>query len=177
MTNAVLEAIRTRRMVRALTDAPVPREQVEQILEAARWAPSAGNRRLHRFIAVQDFVTLRLLRMVSPGMFQRPRALITICIDGQRARSFGMSPTTKSLYIDVGTSAQTMLLAAHSIGLGAGVVTSFSRAAVGAVLNLPAGFSPEMFVCLGFPAARQLPAIRPRTPVTWQSLSHWERFP
>ena len=176
MTNAVLDAIRTRRMVRALTDAPVPREQVEQILEAARWAPNAGNRRLHRFVAVQDAVTLRLLRMVSPGMFQHPRAVITICIDGERARSFGMSPTTKSLYIDVGTSAQTMLLAAHSIGLGAGVVTSFSRAAVGAVLNLPHGYSPEMFVCLGFPAARQLPAIRARTPVTWQSLSHWERF-
>ena len=177
MTNAVLEAIRTRRMARALTDAPVPREQVELILEAARWAPSAGNRRLHRFVAVEDPVTLRLLRMVSPGMFQRPRAVITICIDGRRARSFGMSPAAKGLYIDVGTSAQTMLLAAHSIGLGAGVVTSFSRAAACAVLNLPEGYSPEMFVCLGFAAARQPPAIRPRTPVTWQSLSHWERFP
>jgi len=177
MSNAVLEAIRSRRMVRALTDAPVPREQVEQILEAARWAPSAGNRRLHHFVAIQDAVTLRLLRMVSPGMFQRPRAVIAICIDGQRARSFGMSPTARGLYVDVGTAAQTMLLAAHSIGLGAGVVTSFSRAAVSVVLNLPAGFSPEMFICLGFPAARQPPAIRPRTPVTWQSLSRWERFP
>jgi len=128
-------------------------------------------------VAIQDPVTLRLLRMVSPGMFQRPRAVIAICIDGQRARSFGMSPTARGLYVDVGTAAQTMLLAAHSIGLGAGVVTSFSRAAVSVVLNLPAGFSPEMFICLGFPAARQPPAIRPRTPVTWQSLSHWERFP
>src|SRR5262249_1912903 len=98
MSNAVLEAIRSRRMVRALTDAPVPREQVEQILEAARWAPSAGNRRLHHFVAIQDAVTLRLLRMVSPGMFQRPRAVIAICIDGQRARSFGMSPTARGLY-------------------------------------------------------------------------------
>jgi nitroreductase len=177
MTNPVLEAIRTRRMVRALTDAPIPREQVELILQAVRWAPNAGNRRLHRYVAVQDSTTLRLLRMVSPGMFQRPRAVITICIDGARARSFGMSPTTRSLYVDVGTSAQTMLLAAHSIGLGAGVVTSFSRAAVSVVLNLPAGLSPEMFICFGFPAARQPPAMRPRTPVTWQSLSHWERFP
>lgn len=179
MTNAVLEAIRTRRMARALTDAPVAREQVEQILEAARWAPSAGNRRLHRFVAVQDPVTLRLLRMVSPGMFQRPRAVVLICIDAQRARSFGMSPIARGLYIDVGTAAQTMLLAAHSLGLGAGVVTSFSRAAVSAILNLnlPGELSPEMFICLGFAAAHQPPAIRPRTPVTWQSLSHWERFP
>ena len=177
MTNAVLEAIRTRRMVRALTEAPVARELVEQILEAARWAPSAGNRRLHHFVALREPLTLRLLRMVSPGMLQRPRAAILICIDGERARSFGMSPTAKGLYVDVGTAAQTMLLAAHSLGLGAGVVTSFSRAAVGAVLNLPVGFSPEMFVCLGHSAPQQPPAIRSRNPVSWQSLKHWERFP
>lgn len=177
MTNAVLEAIRARRVARALTDAPLDRALVEEMLKAARWAPSGGNRRLHRFVAVQNPVILRLLRMASPGMFQRPQAVIVICIDGQRARSFGMLPTAKGLYVDVGTAAQTILLAAHSLGLGAGIVTSFSRAAVGAILNLPEGLSPEMFICLGYAAADQPSAIRPRSPVTWQSLSHWERFP
>jgi len=177
VTNAVLEAIRTRRVARSLTDAPVERALVEEILKAARWAPSGGNRRLHRFVAVQDPMTLRLLRMVSPGMFQHPQAVVVICIDGQRACSFGMLPTAKGLYVDIGTAAQTMLLAAHSLGLGAGLVTSFSRAAAGAILNLPEGLSPEMFICLGFAAPQQPSAIRPRTPVTWQSLSHWERFP
>jgi nitroreductase len=177
VTNAVLEAIRTRRVARALTNAPVDRALVEEMLKAARWAPSGGNRRLHRFVAVQDPLTLRLLRMASPGMFQRPQAVIVICIDGLRARSFGMLPTAKGLYVDVGTAAQTILLAAHSLDLGAGIVTSFSRAAVGAILNLPEGLSPEMFICLGYAAPRQPSAIRPRSPVTWQSLSHWERFP
>jgi nitroreductase len=177
VTNAVLEAIRTRRVARALTDAPIDRALVEEMLKAARWAPSGGNRRLHRFVAVQDPMTLRLLRMASPGMFQRPQAVIVICIDGPRARSFGMLPTAKGLYVDVGTAAQTILLAAHSVGLGAGLVTSFSRAAVGAILNFPEGLSPEMFICLGYAAPHQPSAIRPRSPVTWQSLSHWERFP
>ncbi len=62
MTNPVLEAIRTRRMVRALTDATVPREQVELILKAVRWATSAGNRRLHPYVAIQDSVNLPLRR-------------------------------------------------------------------------------------------------------------------
>jgi len=177
VTNAVLEAIRTRRVARALIDTPIDRALVEEMLKAARWAPSGGNRRLHRFVAVQDPMTLRLLRMASPGMFQRPQAVIVICIDGLRARSFGMLPTAKGLYVDVGTAAQTILLAAHSLGLGAGIVTSFSRAAVGAILNLPEGLSPEMFICLGYAAPLQPSAIRPRSPVTWQSLSHWERFP
>jgi nitroreductase len=175
--NPVLEAIRTRRIVRALTDGRVERALLEEVLKAARWAPSAGNRRLHHFVAVQNPVTIAVLRMVSPGMFQRPTAVVVICVDQERAGMFGMRPTAKGLYVDVGTAAQTMLLAAHSLGLGAGVVTSFSQAAVREVLNLRPGLSPEMFICLGYPAPVQPPAMRARTPVTWQSLTSWERYP
>jgi len=174
--NPVLDAIRTRRIVRALTDRRVARDEVEEVLKAARWAPSAGNRRLHHFVAVQDAATIAVLRMVSPGMFQRPTALVVICVDQARATAFGMRPTAKGLYVDVGTAAQTMLLAAHSLSLGAGIVTSFSQAAVREVLNLPDGLSPEMFICLGYPAPVQPPAMRARTPVTWQSLTTWERY-
>ena len=177
MTNAVLEAIRTRRIARALTDQPIERGELEEVLKAARWAPSAGNRRLHRFVAIQDPLTLQLLRMVTPGMFQRPVSMVVICIDRAKAESFGMRPNAKGLSVDVGTAAQTMLLAAHSLGLGSGVVTSFSQAAVSAVLNLPQGLSPEMFVCLGHAAPAQPAGMRTRGQVTWQSLTQWERFP
>jgi nitroreductase len=164
-------------MVRAMTDRPVERALLEEVLRAARWAPNAGNRRLHRFVAVEDRATLAVLRMVSPGMFQHPAAVVLICVDRDRAAAFGMRPTARGLYIDVGTAAQTMLLAAHALGLGAGIVTSFSQAAVREVLNLPSGLSPEMFICLGYAAAVQPPAVRARTPVTWESLTRWERFP
>jgi nitroreductase len=177
VTNAVLAAIRTRRIARGMTGEPVARADLEAVLEAARWAPSAGNRRLHRFVAVQDPLTLRLLRMVAPGMFQRPAAVVAICVDRERAAAFGFRPTARGLYIDVGTAAQTMLLAAHSVGLGSGIVTSFSQAAVAVVLNLPAGLSPEMLVCLGHAAPCQPAPMRPRGRITWQSLTDWERFP
>jgi len=156
---------------------PAAREAFEEVLKAARWAPSAGNRRLHRFIAIQDPLTLRLLRMVTPGMFQRPAAIVVICIDRAKAASFGMRPNAKGLFVDVGTAAQTMLLAAHSLGLGSGVVTSFSQAAVSAVLNMPEGLSPEMFICLGHAAPTQPPGMPARGQVTWQTLTQWERFP
>ncbi len=177
MTNPVLDAIRTRRVTRAMTSHPIERAQIEAVLEAARWAPNAGNRRLHRFVAVQNPLTVRLLRMVAPGMFQRPAAVVVICVDRERMAAFGMRPTSKGPYIDVGTLAQTMLLAAHSLGLGSGVVTSFSQAAVAEVLNLPGHLSPEMFVCLGYAAAVQPPPMRARSLTTWQSLTDWERFP
>ncbi len=177
MSNPVLEVIRTRRVIRSMTDQPIERAQLEEVLKAARWAPSGGNRRLHRFVAVQNPLTLRLLRMVSPGMLQRPAAVILICTDWDRLNAYGISSHSKGLYIDVGTAAQTMLLAAHSMGLGSGIVTSFSKAAVSVVLNLPAHLSPEMFICLGYAAPGGPPPMRPVGKLNWQSLTDWERFP
>src|SRR5690242_11973606 len=106
--------------------------------------------------------------MVSPGMLQRPAAAVAICIDVARAGEYGLPATNSGLLIDVGTAAQTMLLAAHALGLGSGPVTSFSKAAVSTVLNLPAGWRPEMLVCLGHAAAAQPPALHPHRRTTWR---------
>jgi coenzyme F420-0:L-glutamate ligase/coenzyme F420-1:gamma-L-glutamate ligase len=44
--------IRTRRSIRRYTDQPVPPELIDQLLEAASWAPSAHNRQPWRFAVV-----------------------------------------------------------------------------------------------------------------------------
>nr|WP_275404143.1 nitroreductase family protein [Pseudonocardia acidicola] len=171
--NPVLRAIRTRRVVRAMTDQPVERTQLEAVLDAARYAPSAGNRHLHRFVVTDDPAILRVLRMVSPGMVQRPTAAVTICIDHPLAADYGFGPGSTGLFVDVGTIAATMLLAAHAVGLAAGPVTSFSRAAVGVVLRLPEGWSPELLVCLGHPAPDQPPPMGRRPLLSWRDLTRW----
>jgi nitroreductase len=104
---------------------------------------------------VTDRVTIRLLKAVSPGMVPTPQAVVVISVDTSRAEEFGFPTGHRGLYIDVGTTAATLLLAAHSVGLGACPVTSFSRAAVARILALPDGTSPEMLVCLGHPAEEQ----------------------
>ena len=175
MNPEFLNVIRTRRVIRHMSPRPVERGQVEAVLEAGRWAPVGGNQRVNRFVAIQNPRTLRLLRMVSPGMSQRPGAAIVICIDAGRSEDYRFSASDKTPLIDVGTAMQTMLLAAHAIGLGSGPVSSFSDVAVRVVLNLPPSFSPEMIVCLGYPADVQAPIRAPgKQRVTWQSLTHWE---
>jgi nitroreductase len=170
---AVLAAIRSRRVVRAMTAEPVARETIEAILDAGRWAPTAGNRHLQRFVATDDPATLRVLRAVSPGMVQRPAAAITICTDRALAAEYGFPPDAPGPHIDVGTAAATLLLAAHALGVGAGPVTSFSRAAVAVVLNLPPGWAPELIVCLGHPAPGGPPPMRGRSHLTWRDLTTW----
>ena len=160
----VYDALRTRRVTRAMSAEPVAPDLVDRVVESARWAPNAGNRRLQPVQAVTDPMTLRLLRAVSPGMVPRPQAAVVICLDTARAEEFGFQPGHRGLYVDIGTTAATLLLAAHSLGLGACPVTSFSRAAAARILGLRAGLSPEMIVCLGHPADAQ--------PATLSALSH-----
>ncbi|HJO06791.1 MAG TPA: nitroreductase family protein, partial [Chloroflexota bacterium] len=48
------EALVGRRTVRRFLDRPVPRDTVEQLIDAARWAPSACNLQLWEFVVVDD---------------------------------------------------------------------------------------------------------------------------
>lgn len=180
MSEHTLDVIKTRRVIRNMTDQPVEREKLEKILEAARWAPVGGNQRVHRFVVIQDPTLLRLLRMVAPGMFQKPKTIILICIDWDAVKAENFSGTEKTPYIDIGSQMQTMMLAAHSIGVGSGPVTSFSREAVRVILNIPPNLEPHLMVTLGYAAPKkQLPmqgSLRGKKKITWQSLTDWERY-
>jgi nitroreductase len=170
---AVLAAIRSRRVVREMTAEPVDRAVLETVLDAARWAPTAGNRHLQRFVATDDPATLRLLRAVSPGMLQHPAAAIMICTDRVLAAGYGFPPNAPGPFVDVGTATATILLAAHALGVGAGPVTSFSRAAAAVVLRLPEGWAPELVVCLGHPAPVGPAPMRSGGRITWRDLTTW----
>lgn len=52
--NAVLEAIHSRRSVRAYLDRPVEKELLEAIIDAGNWAPTGNNLQRWRFVVVQD---------------------------------------------------------------------------------------------------------------------------
>jgi len=58
---AVLGLLKFRRSVRGFRPDPVPRALIEQILEAGRWAPSAGNSQPWEFLVVEDRDTIQRL--------------------------------------------------------------------------------------------------------------------
>lgn len=176
MNEQALQNIKTRRVVREMTAQAVAREQIESILEAARWAPTGGNLRPIRFVVVEDAETRRLIRLVAPGMFQKAPALILICIDRAILEQHKLPLSDRTSLVDVGAAAQTMMLAAHAIGLASGPVTSFSKAAVEVILNLPNSYAPEMFICIGHKAPGARKGMRAWRKITWRDLTHWERF-
>ena len=176
--DAVLEAIRSRRVTREFTAQPLTKDQLDKILTAGRWAATAGNRRINRFLVVQNPRSLKLVRSIAPGIWARPTALIVICVDLDLARQdLVQIERDPSIQIDVGTAAMNMMLAAHAIGVGSCPVTSYSRSGLSKMLDLPASAVPEFILQLGIPtpAALQGHAGRGRR-VTASDLTYWERY-
>jgi nitroreductase len=70
MQNTILDLIRSRRSTRAFEDKPVPRQDLETLLEAAIWAPSGGNNQSWLFTAIQNRNTLLELNEIVRRGFQ-----------------------------------------------------------------------------------------------------------
>ncbi len=70
MQMKVFEAIQKRRSIRKFKPDPIPEEHLERVLEAARLAPSAGNRQPWRFVVVREKETrLRLAELADNQFF------------------------------------------------------------------------------------------------------------
>jgi nitroreductase len=164
--HSIFEAIRRRRVTRKFSAQPVERELLRRLVEAARWAPSAGNRRIHCFVVVDDALLIHKLRLLAPGMLGLPTALLIICTDWAKAEREGVKANDTTTWMDVGKAAQNVLLAAYEQGLGAGPVTSFSRSGAQTLLHLPQTITPELIVCLGY----ALPEPRLKRPGARNSL-------
>ncbi|HEY5276468.1 MAG TPA: nitroreductase family protein [Coriobacteriia bacterium] len=155
-----LEAIMTRRSVRAFTAAPVTDEQLETLLRAAMAAPSAGNEQPWRIVVTRDRDMLARWSRATP--FSRPlagaAAGLAICGEtvAQKHSGFWVD--------DCGAATQNLLLAAHALGLGAvwiGVHPSRLMVAnVRRILKPPRSVTPFALVALGHPERQPEPVDR-----------------
>lgn len=71
MLNEVLEAIKSRRSVRAYTEQQVPQEELGAILEAATYAPNGMNCQTWHFTAIQNAAVLEELNAKIKGAFAK----------------------------------------------------------------------------------------------------------
>ncbi len=177
MTSHVRDTIKSRRVTRKYGDRPVPIEYVNDILEAARWAPSGGKRWLNCYIVIRDQRRIRKIRAASPGILSFPQAIIVICIDHSKLTKLEFDDRDQgSAYVDVGTAAENMLLTAAELGVGACPVMSFYKPAIQILLNLPPVFDPAMMIMLGFSApGGSTVQSRAKVPSTAE-IVHWEYF-
>lgn len=158
--SALLNLMRSRRVSREFAGTRLDRQTVEIVAKAGTWASSAGNRRLHRFVLIDSPATIRGVRSAAPGVFGDPAAMVVVCTDMESAaRQLVQVEKDSTVWIDVGTAAMNMMLAAEDLSVGSCPVTSFSKDAVARVLRLPEALVPELILLLGAkPEAAKAPS-------------------
>ena len=144
----VLEIIKDRRSVRKYTQEPVSEEQVNQILEAGRWAPSRGNNQPWKFIVLTDArIRQELAKAIPNGKFldEAPNG-IAIVIDPR---------SSKHPEQEGAAAIQNMLLTAHALGLGSCWISVYgtdSEQKAKQILLIPEEELLVSVVSIGYPA-------------------------
>lgn len=139
----LMEAIKKRRSLRRYKKEPLPMKELALLVEAARWAPSAGNSQPWEFLLINDEDMVRALKSVSPGWLKHAPALIVMCVNKNRKTNWS--------FMDVGAAMQNILLYAHSKGYGCCPIGSFVVETVIELLELPPHLEPVLFITVGYP--------------------------
>ena len=161
--NPVIENLLTRRSVRAFQEKEIPEAQLEQILEAARYAPSAMARQTWKFTAVVNREKIQKLAAAMSAELGRsgydmysPQVLILP--SNEVDSKFGRDDNACAL--------ENIFLAAWSFGIGSVWINQLrdicDRPAIRGILTewgIPANHVVYGMAALGYPASSEKKAV------------------
>ncbi len=169
--NETLRHLFTRSSVRDFLPKKVPEDVLRSIIEAGLHSPSAGNLQPYSIIRVEDEGRKLLLAELCLQKFiSKAPVLLVFCIDFHRLERWSRlseAPFTASesfrhfwvAFVDVSICAQSICVAAESLGLGSVYIGTIIESAdkVRDTLKLPDKVFPVILLCLGYPRSRPLP--------------------
>jgi nitroreductase len=153
------ELISMRYSVRGYKSDPVEDDKLQQVLEAARLAPTANNRQPFRLIVIRTAGReAELKRIYQQEWFTQAPLVICACAIPKLSwvRMDGKPYTD----VDVAIAMDHLILAATALGLGTCWIANFDPDAAREVLDLPDGVEPVVFTALGYPAVQPGPKDR-----------------
>jgi len=167
------DAIRSRRNVRSYGEQAIAPQELDQILEAARRAPSAGNQQAWDFVVCTDREQLTQLATVGPAAGHVAGSAATIAL---------VAPTSDDaqlrdlIQFDLGQATMSIMLAAADLGIGSAHAGVHDQELARRLLGVPADRFYALLITLGVPADRPLtlierPARRPLDEVVHRG--HW----
>lgn len=150
----VKEAIQSRRSVRKYVRKPIAQAMLDELLEAARLAPSGANRQPWQMVVVTDDERLRELVPICKNQdFVGECAAFFVGID---------DPQQKWSRVDVTIAMDHISLAAQEMGLGTCWIGAFDQAKLADFLGLPKERVVTVCMTVGYP--EESPAARSRKP-------------
>ncbi len=158
-----ISCIKTRRSVRRYTEEVITKEQFEQIVDSARYAPTWKNSQTLRYVLVTDRALIDKIKDEALLGFEgniktlaSTSSLVVLTqVNGrcgyERDGSFSTSKGTGWEMFDAGIAAQTFCLSAHEAGFGTCILGIFDDAKVGEILDIPEGQTVAALIPMGRP--------------------------
>ena len=166
------QLIANRYSVRAYRPDPVEDEKLQQVLEAARLAPTAANRQPFQLVVMHtEGRQQELGRIYHRAWFVQAPIIIAVCAISSQAW-VRESDRFNARMIDAAIVADHLILAAANLGLGTCWIAAFNVAAAREVLGLPEEVEPVIFTPLGY--AADAPGEKVRKPL--EELVRYERW-
>ena len=147
------EAIKGRRSIRSYKPEDVPDTIVEKLIEAATYAPSAGNIQPWRFVIARNAAAKKeLAEAANQTWIKEAPVVIVVCANEKRAE-MGYGGRGRTLYCiqDTAAAIQNIHLTAYALGLGTCWIGAFSEDQARKVVNAPEEMMPVGMVSVGYP--------------------------
>ncbi len=144
--------IKNRRSIRKYKPDPVSDEDIEYILNAARFAPSWKNRQCWRYVVVKDKEKIEKIasaRQKSQEWLREAPVMIVACADPDES---GHREGKDYYLVDVGISFEHLFLAARDRGLGTCWIGGFDEKTVKDAIGAPDNIRVVAYTPLGYPA-------------------------
>jgi nitroreductase len=157
------ELVEKRYSVRAYKPEPVESDKLQQVLEAARIAPTAANKQPFQLMVIHTKGReAELKRIYNRDWFVQPPLIICACSVPAQAwiRKDGKNYSD----VDSAIAMDHLILAATNLGLGTCWIAAFDPKAAREVLHLPDDVEPIAFTPLGYPADQPTPKKRKTLP-------------
>ena len=159
----LMTGIKSRRSIRKFTDEKISQEVMNEVIEAARFAPSWKNTQIARYTVVEnEEIKAKIANDCVLGFefntktLNRATAIVVVSYVTKRCGyerdgSFSTSKEDRWEMFDAGIATQTFCLAAHEKGLGTCIMGIFDEDAIAKLIDLPENQKIGAVIAMGYP--------------------------
>jgi nitroreductase len=149
----LLDIIKKRRSIRKFKNVLIEKDKLVKVLEAAHWAPTAGNLQSWKFIIVKD---KKAREQVAEAAFNQmwlteaPVLIVVSAFTDKISRYYGVRGERLYAVQECAAAMENMILEAESLGLATCWVGAFDEQAIKRMLDIPGNLRPQAIIALGY---------------------------
>ena len=171
----LLNLMKERRSIRKYQNIAIDDKDIEELIEAAMSAPSAGNIQPWDFIIIKKRdIKEKLVKAALGQKFILDAPLvIVVCVNNTMvSRFYGNRGVNLYCIQDTAAAIQNMLLLSRSKGIGSCWIGALSEREVAEILEIPENIRPIAIISFGYPDEDPKSPNKRKA----QSIIHYELF-